>query len=146
MKGVLLSNINMQPLLRALRPWTISAGPFNSLLASLADENSAAAGADVTHVFCLYDSDTLMGEAFYGAGQPELCETFLRLLDGFCTRHTSKLVLTNLLALSSNRWLGFADPLHPESLRAYEASFNERLVSIAKRHPNLLLIDTGLLL
>ena len=145
MKGVLLSNINMQPLLRALRPWDIAAGTYNSLLADLADDRSAAAGEDVTHVFCLYDSDTLLGDAFYGSGQPEPCEKFLSLLDSFCARYTGKVVVANLLSISSNRWLGCADVLHPESLRKYEAAFNESLIAIAKKHPNLLLIDIDLL-
>jgi FkbH-like protein len=145
MKGVLLSNINMDPLLRTLRPWNIAAGTYNSLLADLANDRSVAVREDVTHVFCLYDSDTLLGDAFYGSGHPESCEQFLSLLDSFCARYTSKVMVANLLSVSSNRWLGFADALHPESLKKYEAAFNESLVTIAKKYPNLLLIDINLL-
>ena len=145
MKGVLLSNINMQPLVRALRPWTVSARAYNSMLADLAAINSPATDQDVSHLFCLYDSDTLMGDAFYGGGRPEQCERFIQTLDSFCARHKDKVVIANLFSFSSNRWLGFADILHSDSLRAHEADLNEKLIIIARAHPNLLLIDFDLL-
>jgi FkbH-like protein len=94
---------------------------------------------------CLYDSDTLMGEAFYGAGPPEPCERFVRALDGFCARHPDKVVVANLLSLSSNRWLGFADVVHPDSLRTRQAELNAELVAAAKTRPNLLLLDLDVL-
>ena len=141
MKAILLSNINMQPLLRALRPWDVTAGTYNSMLADLSTVDSLAAGANVTHVICLCDSDTLMGEAFYGGGPPEQCERFLQALDNFCTRHPDKVVVANLFSFSSNRWLGFADILHSDSLRMRQADLNAKLVAIAKSRPNLLLLD-----
>ena len=145
MKGILLSNINMQPLVRALRPWDMSAGAYNSILADLSAADLPAARQDVTHVFCLYDSDTLMGNAFYGGGSPEQCEKFLQALDSFCTLHKDKIAIANLFSFSSNRWLGFADVLHARSLRACEATLNKKLISIARDHPNLLLLDLDLL-
>jgi FkbH-like protein len=141
MKAILLSNINMQPLVRALRPWDVSAGTYNSMLADLSTVGSLACGADLTHVICLYDSDTLMGDAFYGGGPPAQCEGLLQALDGFTTRHPGKLVVANLFSFSSNRWLGFADVLHADSLRARQAELNAKLVAIAKARPNLLLLD-----
>ena len=75
MKVLLLSNINMQPLVRALKPWVVTCGAYNSLLSDLSIAGSAADAADVSHVFCLYDSDALMGDAFYGAGPPAQCDT-----------------------------------------------------------------------
>jgi FkbH-like protein len=146
MKAILLSNINMNPLLRALSPWDVTAGAYNSLLADLSAAGSAAAAEDVTHVICLYDSDTLMGESFYGDGPPEQCEKFLEALDRFCARQSKKVVVANLFSFSSKRWLGFADVLHEGSLRACEAGLNARLVAIAKSRPNLLLLDLDLLL
>ena len=141
MQAILLSNVNMEPLLRALRPWNSSAGAYNSMLADLSTGDSPAAHPNVTHVICLYDSDTLMGDAFYGGGPPEQCDALLQALDGFCTRHPDKVVVANLFAFSSNRWLSFADVLHPGSLRVREAELNGKLVAIAKTHPNLLLLD-----
>jgi FkbH-like protein len=141
MKAILLSNINMQPLVRALRPWDVSAGTYNSMLADLSTAGSPAAAAEMTHVMCLYDSDTLMGDAFYGGGAPEQCEMFLQALDGFCARHADKVVIANLFSFSSHRWLGFADVLHPDSLRGRQADLNAKLVAIAKSRPNLLLLD-----
>jgi FkbH-like protein len=141
MRAILLSNVNMDPLLRALRPWDLSAGTYNSMLADLSIVDSPAAQPSVTHVICLYDSDTLMGDAFYGGAPPEQCGAFLQSLDSFCTRHPDKVVIANLFAFSSNRWLNFADVLHPGSLRVREADLNAKLVAIAKAHPNLLLLD-----
>jgi FkbH-like protein len=141
MKAILLSNINMQPLVRGLRPWDIAVGTYNSMLADLSTAGSPASVAEMTHVFCLYDSDTLMGEAFYGGGAPEQCEMFLQALDGFCARHTDKVVIANLFSFSSNRWLGFADVLHADSLQGRQADLNAKLVAIAKSRPNLLLLD-----
>ncbi len=141
MNAILLSNINMQPLVRALRPWDVAVGTYNSMLVDLSTVASPASAAGVTHVICLYDSDTLMGDAFYGEGPPEQCEIFLQALDGFCARHADKVVAANLFSFSSNRWLGFADVLHADSLRARQADLNTKLVAIAKSRPNLLLLD-----
>jgi FkbH-like protein len=144
-KGLLLSNINMQPLQRALRPWPIACGAYNSMLADLAAADSPAAAPDITHVFCLYDADSLMGEAFYGGGAAEQCERFLQALDAFCARHPDKVVVTNTFTVSSNRWLGYADVVNPASLKAAEAGLNAQLVAIARSRPNLLLLDLDLL-
>ncbi len=141
MRAILLSNINMQPLVRTLQPWDVSAGTYNSMLADLSTAESPASAAGVTHVLCLYDSDTLLGEAFYGGGPPEQCEMFLQALESFCARHPDKVVVANLLSPSSNRWLGFADVLHADSLRARQADLNAKLVAIGKSRPNLLLLD-----
>jgi FkbH-like protein len=86
-----------------------------------------------------------MGDAFYGGGPPEQCERFLQALDSFCTLHTNKIAVVNLFSFSSSRWLGFADILHASSLKACEANFNARLISIARNHPNLVLFDLDLL-
>ena len=146
MKAILLSNINMQPLVRALRPWDVAVGTYNSMLADLSAADSLASSQDVTHVICLYDSDMLMGNGFYGDGPPEQCEKFLQALDSFCARHIDKVVVANLFSFSSNRWLGFADITHASSLKACEANLNGKLVSIARNQPNLLLLDLDLLL
>jgi FkbH-like protein len=145
MKAILLSNINMEPLVRALKPWDVTAASYNAMVAELATENSQAARPDFTHVLCLYDSDTLMGEAYYGDGTPEQCERFLDALDGFAARHSDKVVLANMFSFSSNRWLGFADAIEPNSLKAREAELNAKLVAIARARPNVLLIDLDLL-
>jgi FkbH-like protein len=145
MSFLLLSNVNMQPLVRLLKPLSVSCGAYNSMLADLSATASPAAGPNVTHVLCLYDTDALFGDALHGEGAPEQCETFLSALDDFCRRHTGKVVVTNTFCLTSNRWLGFADLTNPASLRASEAALNARLVAIAKVRPNLLVLDIELL-
>jgi FkbH-like protein len=145
MKGLLLSNINMQPLVRALRPWDVDCGAYNSMLADLCAAGSPATVPDITHVFCLYDSDMLMGDAFYGNGSSEQCERLVEALDAFAARHSDKVVVANLFTFSSNRWLGFADAVHKDSLKAREADLNAKLVSVAAARPNLLLLDLDLL-
>src|SRR5216683_2109950 len=141
MKAFLISNINMQPLVRRLAPWDVACGAYNSMLADLLTTNSPAAAADVSHIICLYDTDTLMGDALYGAGPPEQCEMFLAAVDGFCERHADKVVVTNTFCLGSNRWLGFADFTHEASLKTAETRLNARLAEIAKTRPNLLVFD-----
>ena len=145
MKALLLSNINMQPLVRTLKPWDVTCGTYNSMIADLSTAGSAATAQDITHVFCLYDSDVLLGEAFYGAGAPEQCERFLAGLESFCSQHSGKVVVANTFALSSSRWLSFADVIHKDLLKACEAKLNERLARIATEYPNLLLLDIELL-
>lgn len=145
MKTILLSNINMQPLVRELRPWDVTTGTYNSMLSDLSTVQSPASAQDVTHVICLFDSDTLMGDALYGNGPPEQCERLLHALDGFCKRHTDRIVVASLFSFSSNRWLGFADVTHIGSIKSCEADLNVKLVTIAKTRPNLLLLDLDLL-
>src|ERR1700674_3482073 len=145
MKVLLVSNVNMQPLARRLRPWDVSCGAYNSMLTDLATISSRATAADVTHLVCLYDTDSLMGDALYGAGPPDQCDMFLAAIDGFCARNPDKVVVTNTFCLTSNRWLGFADIVHESSLKATEARLNLRLTEIAKAHANLLVFDLDLL-
>ena len=68
MRLLLLSNINMRPLVAQLAPWDVACGSYNSMLGDLATSTSAAAAPDISHVVCMFDTDSLMGEALYGAG------------------------------------------------------------------------------
>jgi FkbH-like protein len=145
MKVLLLSNINMQPLVRRLAPWDVGCGAYNSMLADLATTDSPATAPTISHVICLFDTDSLMGEAFYGEAPPDQCEMFLAALDGFCERHPDKVVVTNTFCLGSSRWLGFADLNHEASLKATEMRLNARLAGIAKARPNLLVFDLDVL-
>jgi len=145
MRTLLLSNINMQPVVNFLKPWEVTCGEFNSILLDLSNPASPAASDEFGRVLCLYDSDAMMGDAFYGQGAPDQCESFLAALDSFCATHTGKVVIANTFCLGTGRWLSFADLLHPLSLRAAEARLNERLIAIARANPNLLLVDTELL-
>ncbi|HUB00955.1 MAG TPA: HAD-IIIC family phosphatase [Terracidiphilus sp.] len=145
MRTLLLSNINMQPLKAFLKPWEVICGEFNSILMDLSNPESAAASAEFSRILCLYDGETMMGDAFYGEGEPEQCESFLSALESFCAAHPEKAVVANTYCFGTGRWLSFADLLHPQSLRAAEARLNERLIAIARIYPNLLLIDTELL-
>jgi FkbH-like protein len=145
MKFLLLSNVNMEPLVRQLKPRTVVCGPYNSMLADLAASGGLASAADITHVLCFYDTDALMGDAFYGGAEPEQCDAFLDALDSFCARCPDKIVVANTFCLSSSRWLGFADLTHKSSLKAHESRLNARLVSTAKIRRNLLVIDIEVL-
>ena len=141
MKILLISNVNMQPLAGQLKLGEVSWAGYNSMLADLSVFDSPAGNGEFTHVLCIYDSDALMGDALYGAGTADQCDTFLDALDRFCGRCPQKVVVTNTLCLGSSRWLGFADVTHAASLKAAEAAFNARLARIARTHPNLLLLD-----
>jgi FkbH-like protein len=145
MKVLLLSNVNMAPLARALRPWDIVCGGYNSMLADLVAVGSAASASSITHVLCLFDTDALLGETLYGTGVDNQCDAFMSALDGFCARHPEKVVIANTFCISSNRWLGFADIIHQASQKSIEASLNARLAAIATAHPNLLVFDIELL-
>jgi FkbH-like protein len=141
MRTLLLSNINMQPLVVFLKPWEVVCGEFNSMLLNLSNPASAAASNEFGRILCIYDSDTLLGEAFYGDGAPEQCDLFLDTLEKFCAAHPEKVVVANTFCFGSGRWLNFADLLHPQSLHTAEARLNERLIGIARANSNLLLID-----
>ena len=145
MKFLLLSNVNMQALPARLKPIEVECGGFNSLVADLATTGSPATAADVSHVLCVFDTDTMMAGALYGKGAPEQGRMFLDALERFCGRHPEKTVVANTFCASSSRWLGFADLVHAKSLKETEASLNARLVAIARAHPNLLLFDMELL-
>jgi FkbH-like protein len=135
----------MQPLLARLKPVAAECGAYNSLLGDLATAGSPAAAPDVTHVLCLFDTDTMMAEARYRAGAPEQCEMFLDALEGFCRRHPEKTVVANTFCLSSSRPLGFADLTHRHSLKSVETALNGRLVAIARANANLVVFDMELL-
>ena len=146
MRTLLLSNINMQPLVAFLKPWDATCGEFNSMLLDLSNPASAAASSEFSRILCIYDSDTLMGDAFYGEGVPEQCDLFLATLELFCAAHRDKVVIANTFCFGTARWLTFADLLSPQSLSTTEARLNERLITIARSNPNLLLFDLGILI
>jgi FkbH-like protein len=145
MRLLLLSNINMRPLVKQLAPCGVACGTYNSMLADLSTTASPAAAQDISHVLCMFDTDALMGEALYGAGPADQCDHFLAALDAFCEKHPSKVVVTNTFCLSSNRWLGFADFHHEASLKNTEAQLNATLAAIARTRVNLLVLDIELL-
>jgi predicted enzyme involved in methoxymalonyl-ACP biosynthesis len=145
MKVLLLSNINMQPLVPFLNPWDVTVGEFNSLILDLANVMSPAHSPDFSHILCLYDTDSLMGEVLYGEGAPEQCEFYLQALESFCQAQPGRIVITNTFCVSSGRWLNFADFTHEASLRSLENGLNERLLQLAKKYSNLLVIDIELL-
>ena len=103
------------------------------------------ASQEFTHLLCLFDSDTMLGEAGYGDGAPDQCDSFLSALEMFCAAHPRKVVVANTFCFRAARWLNFADLLHPQSLRSTEYRLNERLISIAHTCPNLLLLDIELI-
>jgi FkbH-like protein len=145
MRLLLLSNINMQPLVGQLAPWDVACGSYNSMLGDLATATSAAAARDISHVVCMFDTDSLMGEALYGAGSADQCDLFLAALDAFCERHPDKVIVTNTFCASSNRWLGFADFHHEASLKNLEMQLNAKLAGIARTRVNLLVLDIEVL-
>jgi FkbH-like protein len=145
MRTLLLSNTNMQPLVAFLKPWEVVCGEFNSMLLDLSNPESPAASAEYGRILCLFDSDSLLGDAFHGEGAPEQCETFLAALDRFCATHPDKNVMANTFCFGTGRYLNFADLLHPQSLHTTEAKLNGRLIEMAHAHPNLLLVDFDLL-
>ena len=145
MRGLLLSNINMQPLISFLQPWETVCGEFNSIIMDLVNPASQAASPEFNHILCIYDSDAMLGDAFYGDGTPEQCEAFLAAIESFCTAHPDKTVIANTFCFGTGRWLNFADLLHPLSIRATESRLNDRLLGIARANRNLLLIDMALL-
>jgi hypothetical protein len=127
MRLLLLSNINMRPLVSRLAPWEVACGSYNSMLGDLATTTSAAAAPEISHVICTFDTDALMGEALYGVGAADQCDLFLVALDAFCERHPDKVVVTNAFCAGSNRWLGFADFHHEASLKNLEMQLNAKL-------------------
>jgi FkbH-like protein len=144
-RTLLLSNVNMRPLETFLKPWETTSGEFNSILLDLSNASSPASSADFSCILCINDSDSMLGDALYGEGTPEQCESFLDALDSFCARHPEKLVIANTFCFGTGRWLAFADLLHPLSLRSAEARLNERLIEIARANPSLLVVNSELL-
>jgi FkbH-like protein len=146
MRGLLLSNCNMQPLISFLKPWDIVCGEFNSIIMDLVNPDSQAASPEFDQILCLFDGDAMLAEARYGNGTPDQCESFLAALESFCGAHPDKTVVSNTFCFGTGRWLSFADLLHPLSIRAIESRLNDRLLEIARAKRNLLLIDIELLL
>jgi FkbH-like protein len=136
----------MQPLTAFLKPWEVVCGEFNSMLMDLSNSASVAASAEFDRILCIYDSDSLMGDAFYGEGAPAQCDLFLAALESFCAANRDKIVITNTFCFGTARWLNFADLLSPQSLYAIEARLNEQLIAIAQSNPNLILFDIGTLI
>jgi len=146
MRTLLLSNINMQPLVAFLKPWDVVCGEFNSMLLDLSNPASAAASPEFGRILCLYDTDTLLGDAFYGEGAPVQCELFLDELELFAKAHPDKVIVATTFCVGARRCLNFADPLSPHSLLAIEARLNDRLIGIARANLNILLFDIGSLI
>ncbi|HET7849013.1 MAG TPA: HAD-IIIC family phosphatase [Pseudolabrys sp.] len=145
MKFLLLSNVNVQPLVSTLKPFEVVSGAYNSMLSELSIAGSRASAGDISHVLCIFDGDSLIGDAFYGAGDADQCRMFLAALEQFCSRHPDKIVVANSFCFSSSRWLSFADLTHADSIKSLEAALNQRLIAIAKEHSNLVIFDMELL-
>jgi len=133
----------MQPLKRFLKPIDATFGEYGSLIVDLLNPSSTAArDSDLTHVMCLFDTDTLLGEAFFDPAKgPNQGDIFLDALDAFCARHSEKTVVTNTFYASTARPSNFNDVLSEGTVRSLEATLNRRLVEVARMRPNLLIVD-----
>src|SRR5471032_1465503 len=109
MKTLLLSNINMQPLVGPLKPAEVVCGEYNSLLMDLVDPKSRASSDEFDRVLCLFDTDALMGDGAFGEDVPDHCGMLVDALREFCGRNPDKIVLTHTFCAGSDRWLNFAD-------------------------------------
>ncbi len=145
MNFLLLSNVNMQPLASMLKPAEVTCGEYNSILMDLVDPGSPASSDAFSHVLCLFDTDTLLGDAAYGEEGAGQADSLVSAIEGFCRRNPGKIVVANTFCVGSSRWLTFADLTHPLSLAGLEVALNQRLVDLARRTPNLLLIDLGVI-
>src|ERR1700757_2870174 len=96
MRTLLLSNINMQPIVPFLRPWDVICGDFNTMLIELSNPASQAASSEFEQILCLFDTASLLGGAVYGEGAPEQCRGLVLALDDFCGRHPGKTVIANM--------------------------------------------------
>lgn len=141
MKTLVLSNINMQPIVPLLKSLEAVDGGYNTLLPDLVNPASQAASDDYGRVVCLFDTDALLGDAAFGEEVPDHCGTLIDALADYCRRNPRKIVLTHTFCISSSRWLTFADLTQTQSLRGRETALNERLISVARETPNLVLID-----
>ncbi|MFZ1123662.1 MAG: HAD-IIIC family phosphatase [Candidatus Baltobacteraceae bacterium] len=145
MKAHLISNVTMQPLVAALEPIEVTLGQYDSLLLELADARSVSADCATTYLFCLFDTDTLLGESLYSASPPDRALAFLDLLDRFCEAHPAKAVLVNTFCAGSARARSFLDLLSDSSPRAWESRLNARLIAMAHSRSNLILVDIEML-
>lgn len=124
MKFLLLSNVNMQPLVSMLKPAEVACGEYNSIMMDLVDPASAATSDAFSHVLCLFDTDALLGDAAYGEDVADQGDALVSALEGFCARNPGKIVVANTFCVGSSRWLTFADLTHPLSLAGREAALN----------------------
>ncbi len=141
MNARLLSNVTMQPLVTYLRPWSVSVGTYDNLVRELVDEASEAAAPHTTHVLCIFDSDTLLGEALYDRAEPLAAQTFVAAVDQFCAAHPDKTVVCTTVCASTIRVANFAEVVSDAAVKQREAELNGALVDIARRRTNLLLVD-----
>ena len=93
MKTLLLSNINMQPLVALMKPVEVVCGEYNSLLMDLIDPKSPASSDDFERVLCLFDTNSLLGDAVFGEDVPDQGARLIDAVEGFCGRNPQKLVL-----------------------------------------------------
>ena len=93
MKTLLLSNINMQPLVAMMRPAEVVCGEYNSLLLDLVNPASPAASDAFGRILCLFDTDALLGDAMFGENVPDQGEALIAALEGFCGRNPGKIVV-----------------------------------------------------
>ena len=145
MNCVLLSNVTVQPLVAFLKPIDVTLGEYNSLILDLVDPSSRAADPAVTHVFCIFDTDAMFGEAFFDPGAASPADSYLAALDAFCAAHPQKVVVTNSFCAGTARPLTFADVISGDSVKALEARLNARLIDMARARTNLLLVDVEML-
>ena len=130
MKVRLLSNVNMEPLVRHLRPWPVSCGTYNSMLADLAASDGLGIGHG--HHACSVharhrcaDGQRALWRGRAGAvrGIPRRAGQLLRALSPDRDREH---------ILPANRWLGFADLTHRDPSRRMKAASTRALSPLPK--------------
>lgn len=86
----LLSNVTMQPIVAYLDFDDVTIGEYNSIIPELLDPKSAAAAENITHILCLFDTDSLLGEAIYDPQADNRADAFIDALGTFLQSTTTQ--------------------------------------------------------
>ena len=142
LKGLVLSNVTMQPIASFFSRLRVEFSDFNDVLLALQNQSSRAHRDEFDLVLCYIDTDALFGDFLYGLAPAGAQAEYIAALNTFCADQPRKMVVATTLSPGPFRYSNYADPvLGGLSLSDAATRANEQLVALVARHSNLVLLD-----
>lgn len=137
MKVLVLSNVNLAPLVSKIPGHEISVGDYGDVLRALADPSSPASSSDVDAVAVIVDADEMLASG-------SLADELPPALGAFAAAHPGTLVVASSAVPDPAGPRTYASAAEADGPSARAGTYNAALRDVVAEHANVVVLDVGL--
>jgi FkbH-like protein len=139
MSMLVLSNINLEPIMGYLKSLNPEFAGYGEYHLTLLDHNSRAYNSNIKKIFLFLDATELLGSSGIPKDGIHL-ENFLETLQVFLKSRPEVLFVTNTLVLEPGSFNSYSH-IFQKPLKEAQEHFNDKLVVVAREFSNLFVLD-----